>query len=314
MAEISEIKQMLIDYQSGNGLSKRDIAERMFNVFDSNGNGKIDARDRMSEPWKNIFGFNIKSDREIDRGKLEAEIDSIANTIVGKGIEISEDLPTFPKDRLKIDQGVSYGNAIYKQLKGWSTDGNYKVATSYLQCVNKNNVIGVIEGFKAQSGDDGIMEYMDDEKGASELKGRARIPAALCELAEEVGVTDSPAYKYVKSVIEGYKQAQGADWMNSSKPFKGGHYWDQKVAGAAIGAVGIGATVAAGTAIGAACGCGVFSWATAGIGAAVGAVGGWITSCCQDDEAEMLDAQMEALIAEIKAKIGMEAAPIPTEE
>lgn len=310
---ISEIRQAMIDYKSNNGVSKSQLVDKMFSILNNNGNNVIDAGDKMSDSWKEIFGFSSDPNATFDKTRLTNNIDNLANYIIGSDVEISEDLPPFNKDNLKIDQGVSYGNAIYKQLKGWSNDGNYKVATSYLQCVNKNNVIGVIEGFKAQSGDDGIMEYMDDEQGASELKGRARIPAALCELAEEVGVTDSPAYKYVKSVIDGYKTAQGADWLNSSETFKGGDYAAKGGYAAVGGALGVGAAAAYGATIGATAGGGVLSLATGLIGAGIGVIVGGVAYSCQDDEAEILDAQMEALIAEIKAKIGMEAAPIPTE-
>lgn len=316
---VSEIKQAMIAYKSNKGVNRDQLVNKMISILDTNKSGNIDAEDNISDSWKEIFGFSTNPTAKFDKATLTRNIDDLANYIIGGDVEISEDLPPFNKDNLKIDEGATYGNAIYKQLKDPSTDGNYKVATSYLECVNKNNVIGFIEGFKAQSGDDGIMEFMDDEYGASELKGRARIPAALCELAVEVGVTDSPAYKYVKSAVDGYIEDQGSGWKNSSVPFKNGSHkggWSGAGAGAAAGA-------STGAAIGTVVGGGVFSWATAGLGAliggVVGAIGGGVgltdpMAPFVDDEAEILDAQMEALVAEIKAKIGMEAAPAPTAE
>ena len=99
--------------------------------------------------------------------------------------------------------GYEHGIAMYKELKGLGSgdikamlNGETKGENDYKNYVTKDNVVGILEGFKQMSPEEGLMEYIANEWNSVLTKNLSNvIPKALMDKAKDLGLQNTKAYK-----------------------------------------------------------------------------------------------------------------------
>ena len=99
--------------------------------------------------------------------------------------------------------GYEHGIAMYKELKGLGSgdikamlNGETKGENDYKNYVTKDNVVGILEGFKQMSPEEGLMEYIANELNSTLTRNLSNvIPKALMDKAKDLGLQNTTAYK-----------------------------------------------------------------------------------------------------------------------
>ena len=316
--EVQSVVMKAMKEYAGNSLAtvkdRENLVDTIFKKLNTNNDKFLSAEDKMSSDWKTLFG--IDDSTKLTKSALTAKIDDIVDEMSADGIVVendySEDYVSSEKQK-EINAGAKQSGAdLYKLINGNTANYAYSIVNETLEGVNKDNVLEFLNGYYSERGSgnpEGIIEALDDEwdGGAISMDNKKNLATSLLALAEENGLGNNSDCKIIRAILKMYSEGgsqETATDFNHNHRF--GYVSDTcSAVGGVLGAVAVAgkvlATAKTGAAAGAAAGGGVFSWATAAIGAVV-AVGA--SFCDRVTDNEDLDAAMNRLRTKLNEKLG----------
>ncbi len=281
-----------------------------------------------------MFNQKIKEDL-LEEGFDDSAIDAATVNISGKEARRASgkaDEPETPEEKAareakeaeyKANQQVqleqkqkdikAFGASLADDLSGSTDDSFYSTVDTNLATLDKDNIMHFLTGYYIDGNNlgntEGLIEKLDDESGADgviTMANKRKIVDSLMKVAEAEGLSSSPNYVKLKSVLAMYDNS-----TNEGQERYGAKDFNYGGGTRALNSEGLGYTV----------GNGLVGMTVGGSGAAVGAaacaasgpvgwiigglaiVGGIVGACCdQVTDNEVIDEHMEALFQEIRAK------------
>lgn len=170
------------------------------------------------------------SDREARRASRAKGEDDVEETPEEKAKRLEEEeKKKAEREKKKAEEKIEArrasradGLSLNTYLTGWSFDNESSIAINdILEGVDKDNIMALLEGYYIDAGKagakEGLLERLDDEYdgGTISMDNKKKIVTSLLEVAEEVGLKDSPEYKKIKSIMNKYEEGHSCEAKNT---------------------------------------------------------------------------------------------------
>lgn len=297
----SIVREEMIRYAQNDEATVKDrdkLVDTIFAKLDTNSDGKLSDKDKINSDWKELFG--IDSSVSLTKRALASKLDDVLVEMSIKEAEgdvIENDYSESyisPEMQAEINQNAKdTGAELFDLIDGYTANYKYSIVNEILEGVNKDNVLDILEGYyskRSSANPEGIIEALDDEYdgGAITMENKKNLINSMLELAEENGLGNSVDCRIIRAILKMYDEG---GTQETAKTFNHNHQYT--IAGVVEGA-------AAGATAGAVVGGGIFSWATAAIGAVGGALGCFVDGKTDNEE---LDEAINNLRAKLKTKL-----------